>query len=94
MVLGPMRKFTEPGSPWENGYIESFDSKLRDEPLNGETFYNLKEAQVLIADWRRLYDPLRPRRSPGNRPPVPEAIAWQGFDLADWVPRLSRQSPS
>jgi transposase InsO family protein len=53
--LGVTTLFIEPGSPWENGYIESFNSKLRDELLDGELFYTLKEAQILIAGWRRLY---------------------------------------
>lgn len=84
--LGVKTLFIEPGSPWENGYIESFNSKLRDELLNGEIFYTLKEAQILIADWRRLYNGLRPHSSLGNRPPAPETIVWQGFALADWGP--------
>ena len=65
--------FIEPGSPWENGYVESFNGKLRDELLNGEIFTTLKEAQVLIADWRDHYNRIRPHSSLGYRPPAPEA---------------------
>jgi hypothetical protein len=66
--------FIEPGSPWENGYIESFNGKLRDELLNGEIFTTLLEAKVLLENWRREYNQIRPHSSPGNRPPTPEAI--------------------
>ena len=84
--LGVTTLFIEPGSPWENGYIESFNGKLRDELLNGELFYTLREAQILIADWRRLYNHLRPHSSLGQRPPAPETIAFPGFSLADFGP--------
>ena len=66
--------FIEPGSPWENGYIESFNGKMRDELLNGEIFYTLKEARVLIEMWRKEYYTIRPHSSLGYRPPVPETI--------------------
>ena len=66
--------YIEPGSPWENGYCESFNGKLRDECLNTEIFYTLKEAQVLIEQWRRFYNTERPHISLGYRPPAPEAI--------------------
>lgn len=65
--------FIEPGSPWENGYIESFNGKLRDEFLNAEVFTTLKEAQALVADWRNYYNRYRPHSSLGYRPPAPEA---------------------
>lgn len=65
--------FIEPGSPWENGYIESFNGKLRDELLNGEIFDTLLEAKVLIEGWRRDYNTHRPHSSLGYRPPAPEA---------------------
>jgi len=65
--------FIEPGSPWENGYCESFNGKLRDELLRGELFDTLKEAQVLIERWRRHYNHVRPHSSLGYRPPAPEA---------------------
>jgi len=64
----------EPGSPWENGYNESFNGKLRDELLNGEIFYTLKEAQILIERWRREYNKVSPHSALGYRPPAPEPI--------------------
>jgi len=67
--------FIEPGSPWENGYNESFNGKLRDELLNGEIFYTLKEAQILIEQWRQEYNAVRPHSSLDYKPPVPETIA-------------------
>jgi putative transposase len=65
--------FIEPGSPWENGYIESFNGKLRDELLNREIFTTLTEAKVLIADWRKEYNQVRPHSAKGYKPPAPEA---------------------
>ena len=64
-----------PGSPWENGYCESFNRMLRDELLNGEIFYGLKEAQVAIEQWRIRYDTRRPHSALGYRPPAPITIA-------------------
>ena len=66
--------FIEPGSPWENGYIESFNGKLRDELLNGEIFTTVHEARVLTAWWRRQYNHVRPHSALGYRPPAPEAV--------------------
>ncbi len=66
--------YIEPGSPWENGYCESFNGKMRDEFLNGEIFYSLKEAQVLIEQWRREYNQVRPHSSLGYKPPAPVAV--------------------
>ena len=66
--------FIEPGSPWENGYVESFNGKLRDELLDREIFYTLTEAQILIERWRRQYNTVRPHRALGYRPPAPEAV--------------------
>lgn len=66
--------YIEPGSPWENGYIESFNGKLRDELLNGEIFYTLLEAKVIIEKWRRHYNTKRPHSSLGYKPPAPETI--------------------
>ena len=71
--VGVETLFIEPGSPWENGYIESFNGKLRDELLNREIFTTLAEAQVLIERWRRDYNQVRPHSSLGYRPPAPEA---------------------
>ena len=72
--LGTRTIYITPGSPWENGYCESFNGKLRDEFLNGEMFYTLKEAQVLIEKWRVEYNTVRPHSSLGYRPPAPEAV--------------------
>jgi transposase InsO family protein len=72
--IGVKTLFIEPGSPWENGYIESFNGKLRDELLNGEIFYTLLEARVLTENCRREYNRVRPHSSLGYRPPAPEAI--------------------
>ena len=66
--------FIEPGSPWENGYVESFNGKLRDELLNREIFYTLTEAQILIERWRRQYNTVRPHSALGYRPPAPKAV--------------------
>jgi transposase InsO family protein len=71
--LGVKTLFIEPGSPWENGYIESFNGKLRDELLNREIFTTLIEAKVLIADWRKEYNQVRPHSAKGYKPPAPEA---------------------
>lgn len=71
--VGTRTLYIERGSPWENGYCESFNGKLRDECLNGEIFYSLKEAQVLIEQWRVVYNTLRPHSALGYRPPVPAA---------------------
>lgn len=67
--------FIQPGSPWENGYVESFNGKLRDELLNGEIFYSMKEAQVMIEKWRRHYNTKRPHSSLGYKPPAPETFS-------------------
>ena len=72
--LGVKTLFIEPGSPWENGYIESFNGKFRDELLNREVFNTLTEAKVLIEQWRREYNQVRPHSALGYRPPAPEAI--------------------
>ncbi len=72
--IGVKTLFIEPGSPWENGYVESFNGKLRDEFLNREIFTTLTEAKVLIEQWRQEYNQIRPHSSLGYRPPAPEAI--------------------
>ena len=66
--------FIEPGSPWKNGYIESFNGKLRDELLDREVFTMLLEAKILVEEWRKEYDQVRPHSALGYRPPAPEAI--------------------
>ncbi len=70
--MGVKTLFIEPGSPWENGYIESFNGKLRDELLNREIFTTLMEAKVLIAEWRKEYNQVRPHSAKGYKPPAPE----------------------
>jgi len=78
--------YIEPGSPWENGYCESFNGKLRDECLNGEIFYSLREAHVVIEKWRVVYNTLRPHSSLGYRPPAPAACS-------PWAPPNSIPQP-
>jgi transposase InsO family protein len=72
--VGVKTLFIAPGSPWENGYIESFNGKLRDELLDREIFYTLDEAKVLIERWRQEYNTFRPHSALGYRPPAPEAV--------------------
>lgn len=72
--VGAVTAFIEPGSPWENGYVESFNGKLRDELLNTEVFNTLAEAKVLIEQWRRHYNTVRPHSSLRYRPPAPEVL--------------------
>ena len=72
--IGVDTLYIEPGSPWENGYNESFNGKLRDELLDGEIFDTLLEAKILIERWRQEYNHVRPHSSLGYRPPAPEAI--------------------
>ena len=73
--VGTGTLYIEPGSPWENGYCESFNGKLRDECLNGEIFYSLKEAQIVIEKWRVNYNTKRPHSALGYRPPCPAACS-------------------
>jgi len=73
-AVGSKTAYIEPGSPWENGYVESFNARLRDELLNGEIFYSLKEAQVVIENWRQHYNTKRPHSALGYRPPAPETV--------------------
>jgi putative transposase len=73
-AVGAKTAYIERGSPWENGYFESFNSKFRDELLNGEIFYTLQEAKVIIENWRRHYNTNRPHFALGYRPPAPEAF--------------------
>ena len=80
-AVGAKTAYIAPGSPWENGFIESFNARLRDELLDGEIFYTLKEAQIVIESWRRHYNGVRPHASLGYRAPAPEAfvpaaVAW------------------
>ncbi|QEU06524.1 IS3 family transposase [Paracoccus yeei] len=73
-AVGAKTAYIEPGSPWENGYCESFNARFRDEMLNGEVFYSLREAQILIEQWRKHYNTKRPHSALGYRPPAPEAF--------------------
>lgn len=75
-TVGARTAYIDPGSRWENGYCESFTGKLRDELPNGEIFYTLKEAQIVIENWRRHYNTVRPHSSLGYRPPAPKALVW------------------
>ncbi len=73
-AVGAKTAYIAPGSPWENGFIESFNARLRDELLDGEIFYSLKEAKIVIESWRRHYNTLRPHGSIGYKPPAPEVF--------------------
>ena len=84
--VGANTAYIEPGSPWENGYVESFNGKLRDELLNIEIFYSLKEAQVLIGAWRRHYNAVRPHGSLRWQPPAPEAMVIPAWPTRRVVP--------
>ena len=81
--------FIEPGSPWENGYVESFNGKLRDELLDREIFYTLTEARILIERWRRQYNTVRPHSALGYRPPAPAAIIPAALGSLQMSPALS-----
>jgi transposase InsO family protein len=72
--VGAKTAYITPGSPWENGYVESFNAQIRNELLNGEIFYTLKEAQIMIDGWRRHYNTVRPHGALGYRPPAPEVF--------------------
>lgn len=73
-TVGARTAYIEPGSPWENGYVESFNARFRDELLNGEIFYSLREAQIVIETWRRHDNTVRPHSALGYRPPAPETV--------------------
>src|SRR5271166_2745428 len=73
-AVGAKTVYIAPGSPWENGYVESFNARLRDELLDGEIFYTLREAQIVIESWRRHYNTIRPHESLGYKPPAPEVF--------------------
>ena len=73
-AVGAKTAYIAPGSPWENGYVESFNARLRDELLDGEIFYTLREAQIVIESWRRHYNAVRPHAALGYKAPAPEVI--------------------
>jgi hypothetical protein len=81
--VGVRTLYIEPGSPWENGYLESFNGKLRDELLDRELFDTLREAKVLVERWRRHYNTVRPHSSLGYQPPAPEAVAPRGGNCVE-----------
>jgi transposase InsO family protein len=74
IAIGATTAYIAPGSPWENGFIESFNARLRDELLNGEIFYTLNEARIVIESWRRHYNTLHPHGSLGYKPLAPEVF--------------------
>jgi hypothetical protein len=88
-AVGAKTAYIQPGSPWENGYIESFNARLRDELLNGEIFYSLREAKIIIGSWRRHYNAVRPHASLRYKPPAPELFVPA---LAAW-PASLRHAP-
>ena len=89
-AVGAKTAYIEPGSPWENGYVESFNARLRDELLNGEIFYSLREAEIVIESWRRHYNTVRPHASLGYKPPAPEVLIPA---LAAWPAAPARTAP-
>ena len=83
--IGVKTLYIEPGSPWENGYNESFNGRFRDEFLNREVFHSLEEAKALTAQWRWLYNHIRPHTSLGYKPPAPLASMKEGAGCAGLV---------
>ena len=86
-AVGARTAYIAPGSPWENGYVESFNARFRDELLNGEIFPSLREAEIIIESWRRHYNAIRPHASLGYRPPAPEVVV---PTYAAWPAALTR----
>jgi transposase InsO family protein len=89
-AVGAKTAYIPPGSPWENGYVESFNARLRDELLDGEIFYSLREAQVIVESWRRHYNTVRPHSSIGWKPPAPEVFVPA---FAAWPAAQPRPAP-
>jgi transposase InsO family protein len=89
----PAPAYIERGSPWENGYVESFNGRLRDELLNGEIFTTLKEAQIVIKGWRQHYNRVRPHSSLGYKPPAPEIVAWPASPAVESAPAKASGAP-
>jgi putative transposase len=90
-AVGARTAYIAPGSPWENGCIESFNARMRDELLNGEIFYSLKEAQIIIESWRQHYNRVRPHAALGYRAPAPEVFV---PGLVAWPPALHAGAPA
>ena len=84
-AVGAKTAYITPGSPWENGFIESFNARLRDELLDGEIFYTLAEAKIVVESWRRHYNAVRPHGSLGYKPPAPEVF------IPAFAPRAAAQ---
>ena len=89
-AVGAKTAYIMPGSPWENGFVESFNARLRDELLDGEIFYTLREAQIVIESWRRHYNAVRPHAAIGYQAPAPEVFVPA---LAAWPAAQSRPAP-
>ena len=89
-AVGAKTAYTAPGSPWENGYVESFNARLRDELLDGEIFYTLREAQIVIKSWRRHFNTIRPHETLGYKPPAPMVFVPA---FAAWPAALRRPAP-
>ena len=90
-AVGAKTAYIAPGSPWENGYVESFNARLRDELLNGELFYTLTEARIIIESWRRHYNSVRPHSSLGYKPLAPEVFV---PSHAAWPSPLVKAAPT
>jgi putative transposase len=90
-AVGARTAYIAPSAPWEHGYVESFNARLRDELLDGEIFYTLKEAQIVIESWRRHYNAVRPHASLGYKPPAPEVFVPA---LAAWPPARTQTAPT
>ena len=100
-AVGAKTAYISPGSPWENGFVESFNARMLDELLDGEIFYTLREAQIVIESWRRHYNAIRPHASLGYKPPAPEVFvpafaAWPATlrGLAPPATRAQRSPPN
>ena len=89
-AVGAKTAYIAPGSPWENGYVESFNARLRDELLDGEIFYSLREAEVVIESWRRHFNAVRPHGALGYRPPATEVVL---PSFTTWLVALRRPTP-
>ena len=90
-AVGAKAAYIAPDSPWENGYVESFNARLRDELLDGKIFYSLREAEVVIESWRRHFNAVRPHGALGYRPPAPEVVL---PSFLAWPLALRRPTPS
>lgn len=89
-AVGAKTAYIAPGSPWENGFIESFNARLRDELLTGEIFFTRREARIVIESWRQHYNAVRPHSSLGYKPPAPEVTV---LPLPAWPVSLVGAAP-